>query len=175
MCLLLKNRRVILLVLIVALSVSASSQSNQTFVTTASDALGQVPSEKRGRLSERLESYIQRFNAYDLDSIYELMPASCTRGLTKENWLKQVHVKSPGRILRFDVAEVYAGDYTLVANVNGEKWIARGCGTYQQGKKTVRYQASIQLVLVDAEWYICGSGVASEVKDDKPIKCSDGT
>ena len=114
-------------------------------------------------------------NTSDLDEIYELMPTSCTHGLNKETWRKQVHVKSPGLMSGFCVDEVYVGDYTLVANVDGEEWIATGCGTYQQGAKTLKCKASINLVLSGNEWYICGSGIAIEGKHNRRVQCSDGT
>jgi hypothetical protein len=161
--------------MIVALTVTASSQSTTTFVTIAPDALSQVPSEQRARLSERLELYFQKFKARDFAAIYDLTAPSCTHGLNKYRWLKQAHIESPGKMLRFDVAEVYEGDYTSTQTLNGVKWIAKGCGTYQRGAKSVKYEASVTLVQTNGEWYICWSGFASRPGTTKPVKCSDGT
>jgi hypothetical protein len=174
MCLLLKYRNVMILTLIVVLCVSVFGQSTPQLLTIKPDALSQVAPEKRARLAERMELYLRSMNAVDLDEIYALMPRSCTHGLDRSDWRKQAHVKPAGLIRAFYVNEVYVGDYTSVANVEGEKWIATGCGTYQRDNKTVTYKASVNLVLAGDEWYICGSGVAIEGKHNKPMRC-DGT
>jgi len=174
MCLLLKHRSIILGTLIAALSVTAWSQKTGKLVTMRPDALNQVSQEKRARLAERLELYVRSMNELDLDQIYALMPKSCTHGLDRNNWRKQVHAKPSGLLRAFAVDEIYAGDWTLVTNVDGEKWIATGCGTYQLANKTVTHKASINLVLAGDEWYICGSGVAVEGKQNKSMPC-DGT
>jgi hypothetical protein len=174
MCLLLKHRSIILLALVASLSITASSQKTETLVTMKPDALSQVSTDKPARLAERIELYVRSMNELDLDEIYALMPKSCARGLDRNNWRKQVHAKPSGLLRAFAVSEIYAGDWTLVANVDGEKWIATGCGTYQTANKTVTHKASINLVLAGDEWYICGSGVAVEGKHNKPMPC-DGT
>ena len=163
-----------LVALIVGLSTTAWPQKTEKFVTMKPDALNQVSTDKRARLAERLELYVRSTNAVDLDQIYALMPRACTHGLDGGNWRKQVHVKSSGLLRAFYVDEIYVGNYTVVANVDGEKWIATGCGTYQRGNKTIKYKASIHLVLAGDEWYICGSGTAVEGKQNKPMPC-DGT
>jgi hypothetical protein len=174
MCLLLKHRSIILLALVASLSISAWPQKTERLVTMKPDALNQVSTDKRARLAERLELYVRSTNAIDLDQIYALMPKSCTHGLDRTDWRKQVHAKPSGLLRAFAVGEIYAGDWTLVVNVDGEKWIATGCGTYQLANKTVTHKASINLVLAGDEWYICGSGVAVEGKHNKPMPC-DGT
>jgi hypothetical protein len=163
-----------LVTLIVGLSMTAWPQEAGKFVTMKAGALSQVSTDKRARLAERLELYVRSTNAVDLDQIYALMPRSCTYGLDRNDWRKQVHVKSSGLLRAFYVDEIYIGNYTVVANVDGEKWIATGCGTYQQGNKTTKYKASIHLVLAGDEWYICGSGTAVEGKHNRPMRC-DGT
>ena len=108
----------------------------------------------------------------DFASIYDLMPDGCRHGLGKDAWLKQVRYESPGRIKQFVVEEVYAGNYTGSENLSGEKWIVKGCGTYQVGNKSVNYQASIDALLLNGEWYICRSGIAVESTDNQYIHCS---
>ena len=171
MCLLPQRQRIVLLALLVTFSAAASPQTTSKFVTSKEDALHNVPSDQRSHLTDRLELYVRSSNAVDLDQIYTLMPRACTHGLDRSSWRKQVHVQSFGLLRAFSVEEIYAGDYTSVANVDGDKWIATGCGTYRRDKKTVTYKASINLVFANDEWYICGSGVAVEGKHKKPIPC----
>jgi hypothetical protein len=164
----------LLLTSVLCLSLSASSQSTGEYVKIEAAAVEQVPSDSRARLTERLEDYVRSVNVGDLGHVYDLRPVACRYGLPKEEWLKQVRVESPGRLMSFAVEEVYAGDYTAPANLQGEKWIVRGCATYQKGRKRVRYKASISAVLAEGEWYVCSNGVAVEGKDERPIPCSGG-
>jgi hypothetical protein len=157
------------------LGLSASSQSAGEYVKVGTDAVKQVPSDRRARLIERLEDYVRSVNAGDLGRVYDLKPVACRYGLSKEEWLKQVHAEAPGRLSGFVVEEVYAGDYTAPANMQGEKWIVKGCATYRKGHKRVNYKASISVVLADGEWYICNNGVAVEGKDERHLPCSGGS
>jgi hypothetical protein len=153
---------------------TASSQSTASFVTTAPDALARVPAEQRAHLAERLELYFQNFKARDFAAIYDLTAPSCTHGLNKDRWLKQARIASPGRMLRLTVTEVHEDDYPPAQAAKGASWIAKGCGSYQKGSKSVKYEAAVSLLQTGGEWYICWSGFASEPGTTKPVKCSDG-
>ena len=150
---------------------TALSQSNQTFVEWGDNALDQVPAQVRARLIERLELYIKSLNETEFGNIYDLKPPACRGNLAKDEWLKQVRDVSPGHIQRFVIGEVYIDNYSDSENLQGEKWIVTGCGTYNKGKKSVRYKVSYDTLLQNEEWYICTSGIAVQGTANKYIRC----
>jgi hypothetical protein len=127
----------------------------------------------RAKLIGRLELYILSVSKGDLSSVYDLTPDACRHGLNKEEWLKQVHYESPGQMRRFVIDEVYAGDYTDAANLRGKKWNAKGCATYQVGRKHIKYQYNLSLLLNNGEWYICSSGIVVLGADNHYALCSE--
>jgi hypothetical protein len=169
------TKRMTLLAIIAATilysSTTALSQSNRTFVKLTDNALNQVPSRVRARLIVRLELYIKSLNKAEFGNVYDLKPEACRGSLAKNEWLKQVRDESPGRIQRFVIEKVYTGDYTAPENLQGEKWIVTGCGTYKKGKKSVRYNVSYSMLLQNEEWYICTSGIAIQGAANEYIRC----
>jgi hypothetical protein len=136
------------------------------------EALEQVPLEKRARLLERLGRYLDSLRKEEFSNIYQLIPDGCRHGLSKDQWQKQVRYESPGRIEGLIVSEVYQGEYEAPEILQGEKWIVKGCAIYRRGKESTSFQASYSLLLLNAEWYVCRSGILVEGKDNHYVRCS---
>jgi hypothetical protein len=158
--------------LILAINPIGLSQDGK-FLQVQNKALEQIPSDNRARLIERLELYIRSLIRGELGDAYELMPDGCKHGLRKEEWLKEASYKPPGPLQRFILKDAYTGDYDSPEILPAEKWIIRGCGIYKVGGEPVSYAVSYSTMLMNGEWYICWSGIATEGKADNYIRCSE--
>jgi hypothetical protein len=145
----------------------------QEILKVEDGALDQVSQSLRARLLARLKLYLESMAKDDLGTVFDLLPEGCRYGLSKDEWLKQVHIDSPGRIQQFTVEDVYKGDYTSGGKLNGEKWNVKGCGTYRKGNQSVNYKVSVGALLSDGEWYFCYIGELIEGAENQRVPCSD--
>jgi hypothetical protein len=146
---------------------------NNKILQVKDKALDQIPADNRARLVERLELYIRSSIKGELSGIYDLMPDGCKYGLRKDEWLKEARYEGPGQLQKFILKDAYNGEYDSPEILPGEKWIIRGCRIYKVGNDSISYDASYSALMVNGEWYICRSGIASEGKPDNYRRCSE--
>lgn len=126
------------------------------------DVFADVPADKRARLIERLEMFIQYYRDGDKNKVYDLIGEQAKRsyanGLSRESFLKESYLLKLKKLKVESVAVPTGAKDEQVVNI-----IIYGCAEYKRFGPNKKLQSRLEAFYQDADWYF------SEVDTAHPL------
>ncbi len=121
------------------------------------DVFADVPPDKRARLIERFETFVQYYRERNKDKVYDLIGEQAKQyvvgGLSRERFLKEVYLL---KLKKFKVEEV--GEWRTEQGKGTGVWSISGCGEYNRFGPNEKLLSSLEAYWQDGDWYFSQIG-----------------
>lgn len=125
--------------------------SGQKKSETATDVFADVPADKRARLIERFETFIEYYRERNKNKVYDLIGEQAKRdivgGLSRERFLRENYLL---KLKKFKVESVVG---SMSETSESGLWFIYGCAEYSRFGPNKKLESRVEAYFQNGDWY----------------------